>query len=61
MYVTLHEIAHIACPEYGHTPLFNKIFAFFTETASDIGLYKKISFETSPREYCGLTISNSII
>src|SRR5690606_2313072 len=24
MYVALHEIAHIACPEYGHTDLFKK-------------------------------------
>ena len=26
MYVAVHELAHTACPETGHTPLFNKIF-----------------------------------
>jgi len=61
MYVTLHEMAHVACPEYGHTPLFKKIFAFLTQVAIDEGLYKKIPFDDNPKEYCGLTISDSII
>ena len=28
MYVCLHEMAHIACPEIGHGDLFKKIFRF---------------------------------
>ena len=31
MYVAIHELAHVACPEYGHTDLFKKIFAFFSK------------------------------
>lgn len=61
MYVTLHEMAHVACPEYGHTPLFKKIFAFLVSVAMDIGLYKRLPFDEDPQEYCGLTISDSII
>jgi predicted metal-dependent hydrolase len=61
MYVCLHEMAHVACPEYDHTPLFKKIFAFFTEVAINIGIYKKIEFVSDPVEYCGLIISESII
>jgi hypothetical protein len=61
MYVTLHEMAHIACPEFGHTALFKKIFAFFTETAINLGIYTKIQFEETPTEYCGLIITNSIV
>ena len=61
MYVTLHEMAHIGCPEYGHTDLFKKIFAFFTKTASEIGIYKKVDFDNDPTEYCGLMITDSII
>jgi hypothetical protein len=61
MYVALHEIAHIACPEYGHTELFKKIFAFFVLVAIDIGIYKKIYFNDDPVNYCGLTITESII
>jgi predicted metal-dependent hydrolase len=61
MYVALHEIAHVACPEYQHTPLFMKIFKFFTEVAIDIGLYDKIEFDITPHEYCGIMISESIV
>lgn len=61
MYVVLHEMAHVACPEYGHTQLFKKIFAFLTEEAIAIGIYKKIDFSSTPTEYCGLIISDSII
>lgn len=61
MYVVLHEISHIACPEYGHTNLFKKIFAFITQCAINIGIYQRIDFKNDNREYCGLTITDSII
>jgi predicted metal-dependent hydrolase len=61
MYVVLHEIAHIACPEYGHGELFKKIFAFFTNVSMDLKLYKRIPFEKTPTEYCGLYITDSIV
>ena len=61
MYVTLHELAHVGCKEIDHTPLFKKIFAFFTQTAIDIGLYQKIDFANEPKVYCGLTITDSIV
>ena len=57
----LHEIAHIACPEYGHTPLFNSIFAFLTREAVEMGLYEKIDFQNNPVEYCGMMVNSSII
>jgi hypothetical protein len=61
MYVALHEIAHVACPEYGHGALFKKIFAFFTTVAIEQGIYHRIPFDKEPTDYCGLTISDSII
>jgi len=61
MYVVLHEIAHVGCPEYGHTPLFKKIFAFFTKVAIEIGIYSRVDFNKEPTEYCGLMITDSII
>jgi len=61
MYVALHELAHIACPEIGHTILFKKIFKFLTERAIELKLYNKISFSTNPREYCGMKLNSSII
>lgn len=61
MYVVLHEMSHVACPEYGHTPLFKKIFAFITNTAIGMGLYTKIDFANDPVEYCGMMVTDSII
>ena len=61
MYVALHELGHVGCPEYGHTDLFKQIFAFFTEVAMEIGLYEKIYFNIDPAEYCGITITESIV
>lgn len=61
MYVVLHEIAHIMCPEYGHGPLFIKIFKYITEESIKLGIYKKIDFDNNPQEYCGMTINSSIV
>lgn len=61
MYVALHEISHVACPEYGHTDLFKKIFKFITETAIDLGMYQKVDFDANPVEYCGMMITDSIV
>ena len=61
MYVALHEISHVACPEYGHGDLFKKIFGFITQVAIEQGFYHRIAFDKDPTEYCGLVISDSII
>jgi hypothetical protein len=61
MYVVLHEMSHVACPEYGHGDLFKKIFAFIATQAIQIGLYTKIDFYTQPTEYCGMMVTDSII
>lgn len=61
MYVAIHEMAHVACPEYGHTDLFKKIFKYLIEEAIELGIYKKIDFENNHTEYCGMTITDSIV
>jgi hypothetical protein len=61
MYVALHEISHVACPEFNHTPLFKEIFNFICTEAVELGIYKKIEFNTQPTEYCGMVITDSII
>ena len=61
MYVVLHEISHISCPEYDHTPLFKKIFAFYVLQSEKIGIYRKIDFKNNPEEYCGMIVNDSII
>lgn len=61
MYVVLHELAHIGCPEYGHGDLFKKIFAFLATEATKINIYTRMPFDTHPEEYCGITITETII
>ena len=61
MYVVIHEISHVACPEEGHTDLFNQIFEFLCRIGITMGLYKKIPFNDSPVDYCGMMITDSIV
>lgn len=61
MYVAIHEMAHVACPEIGHGELFKKIFRKLAEEAIKIGIYKKVNFSNNPVEYCGMILSSSII
>jgi hypothetical protein len=61
MYVAIHEMAHIACPEIGHDELFKKIFMFLTIEAINMGLYKKTDYESNNVEYCGMILSSSIV
>ena len=60
MYVAIHELAHIACPEIGHTPLFKKIFAFLVNIAVEINIYEYINYNINPLEYCGMELNSSI-
>jgi len=61
MYVTIHEMAHIACPEVGHGDLFKKIFKFLCEEAIKINLYKFDNYDNNPIEYCGMMLSSTIL
>jgi len=61
MYVTIHEMAHIACPEIGHGDLFKKIFKFLCEQSIEIGIYKYDNYDNNPVEYCGMMLSSSIM
>jgi predicted metal-dependent hydrolase len=61
MYVIIHEMAHMSCPEIGHGDLFKKIFKFYTEESIKIGIYKYIDYNKYPVEYCGMTLQSSII
>ena len=61
MYVTIHEMAHIACPEIGHGELFQKIFKFLCEQAIRINIYKYDDYDSNPVEYCGMILSSNII
>jgi hypothetical protein len=61
MYVVIHELAHVACPEYGHTPLFKKIFIFLLKQSEKINIYKSIDYRINPQDYCGMTINEFLL
>jgi hypothetical protein len=61
MYVTIHEMAHIACPETGHTQLFKDIFAHFIRVAISNNIYSNENYAANPVEYCGMKLSSSIV
>jgi predicted metal-dependent hydrolase len=61
MYVAIHEMAHVACPEVGHGELFKKIFQFLVLRAMEIGIYNKEDYGQNPVEYCGMMLSSSIV
>jgi hypothetical protein len=61
LYVAIHEIAHIGCPEIGHTDLFFKINLYLLKKAVEFNLYKKENYNTNPREYCGIDLNNTLL
>lgn len=61
MYVVIHELAHIACPEIGHGPLFKKIFKKLLEESIKINIYNYEDYNNNPLEYCGMTLNSNII
>ncbi len=61
MYVVIHELGHVGCPEFGHTPLFKKIFTFLLEQSVIIGIYTPIDYRKNPQYYCGMTINEYLL
>jgi hypothetical protein len=61
MYVVIHEMGHVGCPEFGHTPLFKKIFKFLLEQSIVINIYKPIDYRINPQNYCGMTINEYLL
>jgi hypothetical protein len=54
-------MAHVGCPEYGHTPLFKKIFKFLLKEAIAIHIYKPVDYRINPQNYCGMVINEYIL
>ena len=56
MFVTLHEIAHLATNSIGHTDEFWTNFKWILEESVNIGIYRHVDYATKPKEYCGMNI-----
>lgn len=60
MYVAIHEIAHIGCPEVGHTDLFFKINTYLIDKAIQYGIYNYVNYGLHNVTYCGMTLSVTV-
>ena len=61
MYVAIHELAHIICPEIGHTQLFYKINRILLKYAIELNLYNYKNYSLYPEDYCGIKLSTNIL
>jgi hypothetical protein len=61
LYVAIHEIAHIGCPEIGHTKLFKKINLYLLKKAICYNIYIYIDYFEENKDYCGMVLTSTII
>lgn len=65
MFVTVHELAHVACPESGladpHTERFWEIFRFLLLECEEIQLFNIRDYTRNPVDYAGIRIHYSPI
>lgn len=61
LYVAIHEIAHIGCPEVGHTQLFQDINAYLLKKAICYNFYTYIDYSIENKNYCGMILTNNLI
>ena len=61
LYVAVHEIAHIGCPEVGHTKLFFELNRYILETAQKNKMYEFVDYNSTPEEYCGIQIYTNVL
>ena len=58
-FVALHELAHVATVEVGHTENFWRNFKFLIHEAEEIGIYKVVDYSKKPKQYCGMEITSN--
>lgn len=59
MFVAIHEMSHIATKSIGHKSEFWENFKFLLEEAKAAGIHTPKDYKKSPKEYCGMTISDN--
>lgn len=58
MYVLIHELAHVATPEVGHTPAFWRAMKYLLELAQKQGAYRDVGAK-SVNTLCGRVLGES--
>jgi len=60
-YVGVHELAHLATDEIGHTDTYWDNFKWLLTIARENGLYLYEDYSINPKPYCGIKISSNIL
>ena len=58
-FVSIHELAHLMTKSVGHEPEFWSNFKLLLKISIDNGLYKNIDFNSTPKPYCGINITDT--
>ena len=58
-FVAIHELAHVMSKSVGHTDEFWKNFKLLLQEAINIGIYDKEKYSQSPKDYCGIKVTDS--
>jgi len=59
MFVSLHELSHVATKSIGHKTEFWDNFKFLLKEAKESGIHNPIDYKKSPQEYCGMKIHDN--
>jgi hypothetical protein len=59
IFVTIHELAHLATDEQGHTEKFKENFILLLNEAMNLGLYNYTPYHKVPEKYCGKLIQDT--
>jgi len=58
-FVAIHELAHIMTKSIGHTDEFWDNFKRLLKESIEMGIYNKEDYESNPKEYCGIKVTDS--
>ena len=58
-FVAIHELGHLMTKSIGHEPEFWNSFKLLLKISIDHGLYKNINFNSTPKDYCGVKITDT--
>jgi len=61
LYVAIHELAHLMTREVGHDRVFWANFKRLLDEAVALGMYEPEDYARTPKDYCGIRISSSIM
>ena len=60
-YILIHELAHIICPEVGHTKVFYDINKYLLTEAIRLKLHNITNYKLNPLNYCGIVLNEYLL